>query len=690
MEGYKLNIRLAIMIVMVLALTVTMTGRLVGLQIISGEELLTQSERTISRTTAIPAARGGIYDRNGRALVTNRLVYSVTIDRSRLFQDGKQSSHVLGLIRAAQNCGIAYKDEFPVSAPPFNYTEMTAEQERRLKHYILKKGLPEDISAADLADFMMKSYGIIFELDGKQVMLAGVSMYDARLILGVLYEIDVRYEAAYNEPYTHIPPYTFASDITMELVSVISEQQFAGVDVICENVRQYETNYAAHILGRTGSIQPDVYDKFMELGYSPEDIIGIDGVEEAFESWLRGVPGRRTDIVNKQGKIQDVQALSEPSAGNNVYLTLDIRLQEACEQILAAGVKNLQRTAEQFKGQEAQAAAAVILDVKTSEILAIVNYPTFSLETFSEDYASLLEDPLKPMLNRAIAGLYPPGSTFKMVTAAAALESGMFSTNYKITDRGRYTYFSTYQPTCSGNHGAVNVCSALGVSCNYYFYEVGRLTGITKLVEWAKKFGFGNATGIEIRGEKSGFVAGPESAQILGTTWYPGNILSSSIGQSDHQMTPIQLANYAACIANGGNLNGTHLLKEVKSYDNNLTYHLAGVEEVGKLDMKPENLSALQEGMHNVTHSGTAYRIFAGYEYDVAAKTGSAQQANKPTNGVFVAYAPYNDPQVAIALVVENGGGGAIVSPIARDMLTAYFKLQEEMSSAPKENSLQR
>ncbi|MDR0324647.1 MAG: hypothetical protein LBI19_00955 [Oscillospiraceae bacterium] len=702
MEGTKLTIRLIAMGLLTVALVFVMGGRLLGMQFLRADVYTQASERTSFRTVTLHAARGEIYDRYGRPLVTNKLSYNLTINHNLFLTRGRpvgdsEVTAALSLIRAAEACGEIYTAGLlPVTLPPFEYTEMTPAQERYLANYLGKKGWPDDLSAQELMDRLFEEYS----MTGAGGLL--MSAYEARLAAGVLYELDLRRQAAIVErdedtreivqPYIHVPDYTFAQDVSMEMISRVRENGYPGVEIVPVMAREYSTSAAGHILGRVGPIQ-DNLQEYLDLGYRDDELVGVEGVEKAFESWLHGTAGEQRLEINTQGHIVGVVDVRPPQAGQNIYLTIDIRLQEELERKLAEGVAWLNVNGTELRGLEAEAAAAVILCVKTGEVLAAANYPTYSPQTYLREYTELAADPLRPLFNRAVMGTYAPGSTFKMVTGAAAIESGTVAIGTRVYDEGMYTYYPYPQPRCHiypGSHGHVDAVEALRVSCNYYYYDVGRRTGIAQIVNWAHRFGLGRPTGIELS-ERTGWAAGPDASAALGIDWYPGNTLSAAIGQDNNQFTPLQLANYTAAIANGGTLYTAHLLKEVLSFDYSYEYHVSQPTPLSDLDMASSTVRALQEGMLAVTRQGgTAHSVFRDYSVAVAGKTGSVQVGDRPNNGVFVCYAPYDDPQIAVALVVEKGGAGSTVAPIARDILDIWFRLQNEMTNEPEEKTLRR
>ncbi|MCL1806745.1 MAG: penicillin-binding transpeptidase domain-containing protein [Oscillospiraceae bacterium] len=713
MDGTKTILRLIAMGLLVIALVFVMGGRLLGMQFIQPELYTQANERTTARTVTLHAARGEIFDRYGRPLVTNKFSYNLTIDPGKFFTRSREIgerdvANALALIRASEGCGIPHTDFLlPVTMPPFAYneayTDSTAIQKRYLDHYLMMKNWPSSLTAAELMGRLFDEYGMSGSVGGIEGLL--MPLYEARLVAGVLYELDLRRQAGIVErdevtrdvikPYLYVPDYIFAEDVTMELISIVKENKWPGIEVAPVTARQYNTEAAGHILGRIGPIQD--LERYRALGYKDDELVGVEGVEKAFEEWLHGVAGEQRRESNRQGIVTGVSDIRAPQAGQNVYLTIDIRLQEELERTLAEGVTRLSIEGEALRGLEAEAAAAVIIDVKTGEVLAAANYPTYSPQTYLREYAELSADPLRPLNNRAVNGTYAPGSTFKMVTAAAAIETGTVSVNSTIYDEGMYTHYLSPQPRCHiypGSHGHVDAVTALKVSCNYYYYDVSRRMGIDNLVSWANRFGFGLPTGFELEDPnrtRLGWVASPETSEALNIPWYPGNTLNAAIGQDNHMVTPMQLANYTAAIANGGTLNKAHLLKEVLSFDHTYEYYIAQPSPLHNLGLTPSTVKALQEGMLAVTRQGgTAYSVFRDYPVAVAGKTGSVQVGEKPNNGVFVCYAPYDDPQIAVALAVEKGGAGSTVAPIAKDILDIWFCLQEDMANEAKEFSLTR
>lgn len=545
--------------------------------------------------------------------------------------------------------------------------------------------------------FSIKGEGAVDKKEAKKtgqtvpdLNIGSMSKTDARALAGVLYELYLRSREVYIAT-----EYVFATDVDIDFISRVKELDLPGVEIEATTVRQYHTRYAAHLLGRVAQMDPDEWQYYKTVDedgdgvgdYRMSDVVGKQGAELAFESLLRGRPGTRTVERNTKGKIVAQDWLKEPEPGDNVVLTLDIGLQAYVENLLADSVPKLQ-------SEETEGAACVVLDVKTAEVLVAANYPTFDLTNYADELKEKADDPLKPFLNRALNGLYPPGSTFKMITAIAGLEEGIITPKTKIRDEGRYTYWSqTNAPQCwiyrnsRGTHGLINVTDAIRVSCNYFFFDVGRQLGIDKLDEYANRFGLGEKSGIEL-GEETGVVAGPEYTESLGGTWYEGSITSVAIGQESTQVTPLQLANYIATLVNGGTRHAAHFLKETKSGDFSQVTYRYEPQVLDEIEIQEENLKAVKSGMLAMAQSTPAFRALP---FQAGAKTGSAQiSAQTESNAVFVCFAPYDDPEIVVAMAVEHGGSGSELASMAADVLSYYFSSKETREEIPVENTLIR
>ena len=701
MDGRQFHVRVRGVMVLLAAVLVGFLWVLYDLQYVHGAEYLEQSRRKIAKTETVEAARGQILDRYGRVLVSNRASYNVSLDTSFMGED--RNTVLLRLLDICREESVTWSDTLPVSqSTPYVFTAEGAYG--NLRKYAEKMkwdGLvptAEEIEALQSAESpaLPSAERLIAKLRETYQVDPALSDEEARDLVGVLYELALRSrEITWSS-------YVFAQDVEMTFIVKVKEASLSGVSIDTTTVREYNTSYAAHLLGRVGLMDSDEWNNiYQALDYPYNASVGKDGMEQAFESYLHGVPGKRAIETNDQGKVVSAddnwkidERTGEPQApqpGYNVISTLDIKLQEAVERALADGVGAL-------KSEDTQGAAAVVIDVNDGGVLASASYPTYDLSTFLQNYTELANDPLNPLFNRATQGIYPPGSTFKMVTAIAGLQEGVITPTDEILDTGRYTYYKDYQPQCwyyrqyGRTHGKENVSEAIRDSCNIFFYDVGRRLGISLLDEYAQKFGLGEYTGIEVY-ESKGHVAGPGYTESLGQKWYDGNTLPAAIGQENNQFTPIQLANYVATLANGGTHYSAHLLKEVKSSDFSQVVYQYEPEVLNELDLDPENLEAVTRGMLMVTQpGGSAYSYgFNTLDIQVAAKTGSAQVSSATeSNAVFVCFAPYEDPEIALAIVVEKGGSGSTLSSIAVEILDYYFSSGSGMETVEGENTLLR
>ncbi len=446
--------------------------------------------------------------------------------------------------------------------------------------------------------------------------------------------------------------------VTARLLARGKEEGLEGVSFSPAVERVGSGALAPHVLGRVGAMSPEQWEELKRKGYAMEEAVGKDGAEAAFEEALHGTPGRR--YVETSGSGWD----TEPVAGKNVTLTLDKDLQAAAQDALQAFLDG---------HPNASGGAVVALDVEDGGVLAMVSLPGYAPETFSKQYGALAQDEGYPLMNRAIQGLYAPGSAFKLVTATAALEEGVLTPETKILDTGRYTYYKSPQPQCwlyrqaGKTHGLETVTDAIADSCNIFFFDAGRRVGIETLGAYAKALGLGEKTGIELAGEQAGVVAGPAYTASVGGTWYEGSVLSAAIGQENHRFTPVQLAHMTATLVSGGERRQVHLLKQVageKAQD---------AVRLGKIALSEKNLTAIKEGMRRVVRSGSLAEAFRDLPVTAGAKTGSAQVAGEEeANAVLVCFAPYDAPKIALALVAEQGGSGAALGDAAAAILNTW------------------
>ena len=649
--------------------------QLFNLQVINGVSYREQAENKIVRTESIAASRGEIYDRNGVLLATNRLTYDVEIYRTKVGIENTNEAIII-LVDIIERNGDKIYSTFPCNASGDNFSEEYLNNAELRNSFLKNIKLDENATYQDVLNYYSKKYA--------------VEDYDFRDKINV---IKVKYEANLNG-YSLFNGVVISKDISKNSVAQIEElkSELYGVNIISVPQRYYVSdNFACHIIGYVSKINTDEYNNSKDEGYTINSMIGKSGIEESMEKYLKGVDGVKKVVTDSLGNVSSEQIISEASSGKDVTLTIDYRIQNVVENALKNTLWNLQ-TGGYGKEPiyEAQSGSCVVLDVETGEVLAIASYPEYNINSFvdgisSSEWNSLISDAQKPMFNRAISGTYSPGSTYKMLMGIAGLESGGIYVDEYYTDPGEYPY--AYKPKCwiytahQITHGAINLAGALKGSCNCYFYEVGRRIGIANIVEWAKNFGLGSKTGIELSGEAKGNIAGDGVNE-----WSLGDTLSASIGQNTNLFTPIQLANYISTIANGGTLNKVSLIKNVGDDINsvplselaNYTKEFTGVDfQPRNLDIDPSYINAIKEGMYAVTteNGGTAADIFADSRVEVAGKTGTAQVASGANNAIFVGFAPYNNPKIAVVAIVEHGGEGYYLANMVKEITNEYFDI---------------
>ncbi len=690
--------RLVAMAVILLVLLTVYLVFLYKLQIIKGEEYYNRSNEITTTTRTVTAARGNILDRYGRVLVSNKECYNLQIDTDKLFANEDPNAVILELVKMVQGFGDSYTDDLPISTePPFEYNEnMTAIQRTMLNAYFKRQELDENSTAVELMSYMRTRYDIDNSYTAEEM----------RIIAGVRYSINVRYAV-------NTADYIFVEDASMGLISSIMEQKLAGIEVDRAYVREYSTEYAAHILGYTGLMTQEEYERYSLLNYANDAMVGKDGIEYAFESYLHGKDGEVEETRNAAGTILATEYIVEPEPGNHIYLTIDSVLQEQTERILASGVESLKKTYAQARAEaagrgepydpefkdEITGAAAVVVDVRTGEPLAMASWPTYDVSTVVENYAELLETPNAPLFNRALMGAYAPGSTFKPCTAIAALTKGIINTEKKVKCEGVFTKYAAdgYAPECwiwaeGFTHPEENVTTAIRDSCNYFFYTIGNDLGVDDMGEFAHNFGLGVPTGIELVETTGNMSNRANHSDYTGTEWRIGDTLQAAIGQADSVFSPIQMAEYCATIANGGTRYSASILKAIRNYDYTEKLYEREPEVLSTVETADYNWAAVHEGMWLVLNDYINEKnVLEWYDcaLKVAGKTGTAQKGeNIQNDGLFMCYAPYDDPEVAIFVAVERGGSGASVQFIARQIMDAYITIRGYSDTSEEEMCL--
>ena len=692
--------RVAGLVILILLLLTVYLVALYKLQIIEGEANYNRSSELTNTERVVTAARGNIYDRYGRTLVSNEETYNLKIDTDKLFANDDPNSVILELVHMVQGYGDEYTDDLPITmTPPFEYDpDMTAIQRTMLDAYYVRQEIDPNSTAVELMSYMRTRYNIDNSYSAEEM----------RIIAGVRYSINVRYAIPTGD-------YIFVEDASMKLISSIMENKLVGIEVERAYSRKYGTEYAAHILGYTGLMTQEEYVKYSLLNYSTDAMVGKDGVEYAFENYLHGKDGKVIETRNSAGTVLATVYEEEPEPGNHVYLTIDSVLQEQTERILANGVSILKQNIAQKRAEgtargdynvdlkdEITGAAAVVVNVKTGEPLAMASWPTYNVATILEDYQELLEAENAPLFNRTLMGTYAPGSTFKPCTAIAALTMGIVNTEDKIKCEGVYTRYAAegYAPECwiwnstkdHLTHPEENVTTAIRDSCNYYFYSIGNFLGVDDLGRFAADFGLGEYSGIELVEAKGNMSNQANHMDYAGTEWRIGDTLQAAIGQSDSVFTPIQMAEYCATVANSGTRYSASILKSIRNYDYSEKLYDREPTVMSTVESAEYNWAAVHEGMWQVLNdyiNEKNVNVWVDCPWRVAGKTGTAQKGEGIQNdGIFMCYAPYKDPEVAIFVVVERGGAGADVQFIARHIMDAYITIMGYSDTSETEMTL--
>lgn len=680
------------MYIVVIVISVIFIATLFNLQIVNGENYREQSEKRMLRTKNITAPRGEIYDRNGVILATNKLSYDVELYKVRV-STKEQNDGILRLVEILNENSDKVYSTFPVNDDlnGFNF-ENTEEEQKWKKEMKLDSTLTFD----QVIDKYIEKYELQDYSDNR---------------LNQIKMIEIKYEANLNG-YSLFNSATIAKDISQKSVAKIGEEKYKiyGISIVSVPKRYYPNgNLLSHTIGYVSKISSTEYEKKKEEGYNVNSVIGKSGIEQSFEKYLRGNDGVIKEETDTLGNVSSQTETNEAKSGDNVTLTIDYRLQKVAEESLLNTINGLQNgTLVGKKFSDANAGAVVVLDVDSGEVLASASYPTYDINSLIggislKDWNALQNNSLHPMLNRVVSGTYSPGSTFKMLVGMAGLMNGKITVDEKYYDPGIYPY--GYHPKCwlytdrHMTHGWINIEGAIKGSCNCYFYEVGRRIGISEIVKYAKLFGLGQKTGIELSGEVAGTIAGADdkSEDGLKSPWYLGDTLSAAIGQSGSSYTPIQLANYIATIANGGKLNKVSLIKSVDNEVagtsesladiNKYTSEYTGVNfEEKDLNINSEYIDAIKKGMLSVTSEtgGTSYIVFKNSDIQVAGKTGTAQVPNGNNNGIFVGFAPYDNPKIAVVAVIEHGGEGTYTANVVKPIMEEYFNIDKESKQNEK------
>ncbi|MGN0548496.1 MAG: penicillin-binding transpeptidase domain-containing protein [Acutalibacteraceae bacterium] len=652
--------RFIAMVIIFVCLTAVFVFTLAKNQLIDGKTE-TASNTASVETTEVKATRGQIFDRNGNVIVGNRQGNDVVFNAAEFPEYSKQEERnklIKSLIDLFETNNVEWNDDMPIVLDANGNYQFAPDREKDIA--TMKSRDILRLNKYATADDCMKELIERYKLEG-------YSKSDARKIASVCYEMKINNFNSAN-------PYTFATDVSDLVASVIKENSgfYKGVDVQIANYREYtDGTLAPHIIGVTGVISAEEYAELKNDGYGMDDIVGKTGIEQLYEKQLKGKNGKKIVTTALDGTQTIVTEGLEN--GDNVFLTLDAGLQKVTQDALADKINSLD-SANKGGG------AAVVMNCKTGEILAIATYPSYDLNSYYKDYDKLVKDANSPLYNRALLSTYAPGSTAKVSTAIGILEEGVADENSTIECTGTYKYGLV----CNNNPDTttIDMRTAIQDSCNIYFYHFGgELLGIEKMNMYREMLGLGQPTGVELY-ENTGVLDSPSYRASIGQKWQTGFSLQSAIGQAGNLFTPLQLCNYVSTIANGGTRYSAHLIKSVYSADNSTLIEEKKPEIVCETGFKKKNVQIIKEGMRRVA-TVTLKGSFDDSVVEVACKTGTSTlektingKKGIYTNGFLITFAPYDDPEICVALAVEGAYSGGSLAPIASSIYNYYYNNQ--------------
>ena len=659
--------------------------QLFNLQIVHGAEYREESNTRLTRESVLEAARGEILDRSGNVLVTSSQKFNLELYKSKI-DTNTLNNTILKIINVLEKYNVDYTDSFPININPFEFT-IADETLSKWKE-------SNDIDEGATAEEAFYKFKEKYEIENEDIS-------ETRKIIAIRYAI-------VKEGYSSTKSLTIAEDIPREAVAVFTENgdEFPGINISVQPVREYtEGTLASHILGYASKISDTEYQEKKDT-YDQNDIIGKTGIEYLFEEYLRGKKGIKQIDMAVDGTITAEVVEEEAVSGSNVVLTIDSKLQNIAEQALKDNIEKI-KNGGFGKAYDAKGGSCVVMNVKTGEVLAMVSYPDYNPQSFAdgisnEEWKSYSENTSYPLMNKAIQSAYEPGSIFKMVTAIAGLESGNITLTERINDTGVYQKYGGawkcwYYTDYHIGHGYLNVIGAIEKSCNFFFYETADRMGIDTLAKYAKYFGLGIKTGIELPSESSGVLASKEYTDSINANWNPGDTINAAIGQGYNKFTPLQMTKYISMIANGGNDIDVSIIKTIQNPDGtevskeeidkfvNEKLGLTEEEQNEEINLNSDYIKAVKEGMKSVTsgESGTAYVRFKDFNIEVGGKTGSAEagkdeNGNDIVNAWFAAFAPYDEPEIAVVVMVENGGHGNYTAEAVRNIIAEYFGMNTQ------------
>ena len=652
--------------------------RLIFLQLVNGDDFKSQATNTTDYKFTVTAARGDIVDSRGERIATSVTGYNVVLNKL-LMGDEDLDGMLQKIVELLRTNGESWNDTLLISQPDAagNYT-FTAEEgstrdQKALAAMKDNLGLQQYATANDVMEKLVEDYD-----------LASYPLSWQRTLGGIHYEMQL-------QAFSNVNNFIMAENVSEATVATIKEHSLSlpGVEIVETSTRSYEqSTVLPHVLGRVGKITAEkwkVTDEngqttypLREKGYNMNDIIGISGLESAYEDELRGKDGVETITRNSDGVIVDTALTTVPEPGHTVQLTIDSRFQKAVDKALAENIDMINRVYN-TGSMKAAAGAAVVLDVKDGSVLAASNYPSFDQNLYATQYSEYSADESLPLFNRALQGLYTPGSTFKPAVAVAALDSGLINQYSTVFCNGVYTFYKGYSPRCTrhGHSGNIDVVTAIKWSCNIFFYDVGRRTTSDVYDAYAYKMGLGTRTGVEVN-EATGRLTTKNDSN------YTASLdIQAAIGQGNTVVTPVQLATYAGTLANRGVRYRTHFVKAILDTNTGKVLQETQPEVMDVIEDRGDTFDLVRQGMIGVSETMSGLK---NYPVTIACKTGTPQRSETYyvgstrkhyTNTMMVAYGPAEDAEIALGIVIEYGGGGARAGNLVADIFDAYYAMKD-------------
>jgi len=651
---------------------------LIKIQGINGDYYSSLLSLSSTHTLTAEASRGEIWDRNGNPIVRNRSGNEIVFIVGQFPSVAEQETRnkvLLSLIELMDEQGEKRNDTIPLvlTENGVEFAERSSLDIRKLKQNL---ELDSEATAQECFDAAVKKFRLQNYPREQAIEIASICNY------------------MINMDYSSSNPYVFASDVDSTTASIIKENSgyYKGVEINVVSYREYvHSDLAVHVIGPVGAISEEEYELLKDEGYSIDDEIGKSGIEQMYESYLRGIDGEITVTTLSDGTTTREYSV-QPQQGYTVQLTIDSGIQRATQQALEDTIMSLREKAQNPNNTtvgNVTGGAAVVVNVRTGAILASASYPSYDLETYFSDYEKLSSAPNSPLWNRAAMSTYAPGSTLKPLVSVAALQTGTINEYSSVYCQKVYTYYQNRGLLlyCMHAHGYLNVTGAIYESCNCFYYEVGRNLGIQTINEYMEKFGLAKKTGTELP-EAQGVMAGPAYRESIGDYWYEADTSQAAIGQSDNMFTVLQLANYAATIANGGTRYQLHYVDRIMTADGSEVVYSHNPTVVDTVEASEYNFDLVRYGMKLVGTQGVVGGVMNGLPVDVAGKTGSAQVNGQLANGFFISFAPFDDPEIAVAVCIEQAGSGSGVSPVAKGIYEYYFVERYAASNEQDENTL--